>query len=66
MNNVYPRGVFFNMAVGGSVHLRRLECELSLLKRADGSARVVQGGTSVLCAVYGPVEVRIAKEQCDK
>lgn len=55
-----------NMAVGGSAQLRRLECELSLLKRADGSARVIQGGSSVVCAVYGPAEVKIAKEQCDR
>lgn len=54
------------MAVSDGVHLKRLECELSLLSRADGSARVIQGGTSVLCAVYGPAEVKIAKEQCDK
>lgn len=45
--------------------LRELKCELGLLERADGSARLVQGSTSVLCAVYGPAEVKVSKEQCD-
>ena len=49
-----------------SVHLRDLGCELGLLQRADGSARVSQGKTSVICAVYGPAEVKINKEQCDQ
>ena len=46
--------------------LRELHSELSLLARADGSARLVQGASSVLCAVYGPAEVKVSKEQCDK
>lgn len=46
--------------------LRERSCELGLLERADGSARLVQGETSVLCAVYGPAEVKVAKEQCDR
>ncbi len=49
-----------------AVKLRSLECELGLLKRADGSARLSQGNTRVLCAVYGPAEVKINKEQCDQ
>ena len=51
---------------GGGAELRALSCDLGLLERADGSARVVQGSTSVLCAVYGPAEVKISKEDCDK
>lgn len=49
-----------------SLHLRDLGCELGLLQRADGSARVSQGKTSVICAVYGPGEVKVNKEQCDE
>ena len=52
------------MATG--MELRPLSCELGVLERADGSARVVQGGTSVLCAIYGPAEVKVSKEDCDK
>lgn len=48
------------------VRLRPMQCELGVLQRADGSARVVQGQTAVLCAVYGPAEVKASKEQCDK
>lgn len=43
-----------------------LECELGLLQRADGSARISHGETCVTCAVYGPVEVKVNKEQCDR
>ena len=45
---------------------REMECDLGLLARADGSARLVQGGTSALCSVYGPAEVKISKERCDR
>ena len=51
---------------GAGLELRPLSCELGLLERADGSARVLQGGTSVLCAIYGPAEVKVSKEDCDK
>ncbi len=46
--------------------LRELSCELGVLERADGSARLLQGSTSVLCAVYGPTEVKLNREQCDR
>ena len=46
--------------------MRELKSELSLLERVDGSARLSHGDTSVLCAVYGPAEVKISKELCDK
>ena len=46
--------------------LGSLSCEFGLLERADGSARVVQGATSVLGAVYGPAEAKPNKEKWDK
>ncbi len=46
--------------------IRELKCELGLLERADGSARLCQGDTSVLCSVYGPVEVKMIKEMCER
>ena len=46
--------------------LRELSCELGVLERADGSARLVQGSTSVICAVYGPAEVKVSREKCDR
>ena len=46
--------------------LKEMSCELGLLERADGSARLVQGHTSVLCGVYGPAEVKNSKELCDR
>ena len=51
---------------GGCVRLRPLQCELGVLHRADGSARVVQGETAVLAAVYGPAEVKASQELCDR
>ena len=65
---MYGNSIFIKMATssGGGAELRALSCDLGLLERADGSARVVQGSTSVLCAVYGPAEVKISKEDCDK
>ncbi len=46
--------------------LRSLKGEIGLLKRADGSSRLSQDGTRVLCAVYGPAEVKISKEHSDQ
>ena len=45
--------------------LRPLAAEPSALSRADGSARFAHGATEVLAAVYGPAEVRRAREQID-
>lgn len=53
-------------ASGGCVKLRPLQCELGVLQRANGSARVVQGETAVLAAVYGPAEVKASQELCDR
>jgi exosome complex component RRP46 len=38
--------------------LQEISVDLSILQRADGSARLVQGDTSVLCGIFGPREVR--------
>ena len=51
---------------GGSAQLKAMKAELGLLSRADGSARVSQGGTAVLCAVYAPAEVKTSKELPDR
>jgi ribonuclease PH len=37
--------------------LRPMECEHSVLTRADGSVKYSQGNSSVMVAVYGPVQV---------
>lgn len=42
--------------------IRRIKCEMGLFERADGSAYFEQGNTRVLCAVYGPREVRYSAE----
>ena len=72
--------------------MRRMKCELGVISRADGSARMHHGDTAgrmrkrwiacqikadcitlgwlcftaVVCGVYGPVEVRAARELCDR
>ena len=46
--------------------LRPLRCEFGVLERADGSARISQGATSVLAGVYGPAEVKASKERPDR
>ena len=43
-----------------------LECEIGILTQPDGSASLLQGETSVLTAIYGPTQVRIAKELIDR
>lgn len=45
---------------------RTLAAEQGMLARADGSARFSQGGTTVLCSVTGPMEVKPRFEQLDK
>ena len=45
---------------------RPLRCEFGVLERADGSARVSQGATSVLAVIYGPAEVKAGKERSDR
>lgn len=56
------------MTVPPSVNnvLRSMVCEMGQLSRPDGSASVFHGETSVVTSVYGPVEVRMAKEQIDR
>ncbi|XP_074644565.1 exosome complex component RRP41-like [Tubulanus polymorphus] len=38
--------------------LRRIQCKMGVFRQADGSAYIEQGNTKILCAVYGPHEVR--------
>ncbi|PRP77344.1 exosome component 5 [Planoprotostelium fungivorum] len=42
---------------------REMSAEQGILNRADGSARFVQGHTSVVASVYGPMEVRQKKKE---
>lgn len=46
--------------------LRLLHAEQGLLNRADGSARFSMGRTTVLAAVFGPVQMGIRSEQPEK
>ncbi|XP_063793919.1 exosome complex component RRP46 isoform X4 [Pseudophryne corroboree] len=46
--------------------LREIGCEQSGLSRPDGSAKFLQGDTSVLAGVYGPAEIKVSKEMHDK
>lgn len=41
--------------------IRPLAAEQGILNRADGSARFLQGNTSVLAAVYGPAPAKVAR-----
>jgi len=43
-----------------------MKSELGLLERADGSARLIQGETAVLCGVYGPAESKMSRELCGR
>ncbi|XP_050769837.1 exosome complex component RRP46 [Gymnogyps californianus] len=52
--------------VGGGCCLRPFSCEQGLLSRPDGSAAFLQGDTSVLAGLYGPVEVKGSKELHDR
>ena len=46
--------------------LRPLFCQVGPLSRCDGSAQLNQGGTTIICGVYGPAEVRPHKEMLEK
>ena len=48
------------------MQLRAMQSVMGVLQRADGSARVVQGQTAVLCAIYGPAEVKASRELSDR
>ena len=41
-----------------SPRIRKMFCSLGEVSRSDGSAVLSQGGTTVVCGVYGPAEVR--------
>ncbi|KAI1293283.1 Exosome component 5 [Mortierella claussenii] len=49
-----------------SHQLRPFFSSQNLLNRADGSAQFDFGGSSVLCSVVGPAEVKIRDEKLDK
>ena len=49
-----------------TLKLRKLKCELGQLTRPDGSSTYCQGDTCVMTSVYGPAEVKIARELIDQ
>ncbi|EGG24151.1 hypothetical protein DFA_06297 [Cavenderia fasciculata] len=46
-----------------SNQIRPIESEQALLNKADGSAKFSQGKSSVLAAVYGPIDVKTARKE---
>ncbi|XP_033216881.1 exosome complex component RRP46 isoform X2 [Belonocnema kinseyi] len=46
--------------------LRPINCELNVLSVPDGSAMFMQGDTTVIAGVYGPVDVKLQKMMYDK
>ena len=46
--------------------LRPLYCQMGPLSRCDGSAQMNHGGTSIICGLYGPAEIRPHKEMIDR
>ncbi|ORX69655.1 ribosomal protein S5 domain 2-like protein [Linderina pennispora] len=46
--------------------IRSLHCMLGQLSRVDGSAQFSSGKTSVLCGVYGPIDVKVYDEKLDR
>ncbi|XP_043473734.1 exosome complex component RRP46 [Leptopilina heterotoma] len=46
--------------------LRPMKCELNVLSVPDGSSMFMQGDTSIISAVYGPVEAKVQKMLYDK
>jgi exosome complex component RRP46 len=46
-----------------SYELRACDSEQSMLSRADGSARLKQGATDVICAVFGPMQPKRSKDE---
>jgi len=54
------------MSQEAGAKLRPMACEQRLLSQPDGSAVFNQGRTSVMAAVYGPTEVRAARERFDR
>ena len=45
---------------------RPMYCQLGYTSKADGSAQLSQGQTSVIAGVYGPVEVKRSREHPDR
>ena len=61
-----PGGVHDALSTSSEASMRKFGCELSTLSQPDGSACFCQGDTTILAAVYGPTEIRIAREQADR
>jgi len=55
-----------NMSREAGDQLRPILCEQRVLSQPDGSATFSHGQTSVMAAVYGPTEVRVARERVDR
>lgn len=41
-------------------------CEFGVITKADGSARYITDKSDAICAVYGPIEVKLSKELIDR
>ncbi|XP_013380191.1 exosome complex component RRP46 [Lingula anatina] len=59
-------GSKFRTRSSSPMELRPMLSEVSVLSRSDGSASFSQGDCCALAAVYGPGEVKVAKELSDK
>jgi len=64
VTQLYLDGTNMSLEAGGQ--LRPMLCEQRMLSQPDGSATFSQGRTSVMAAVYGPTEVRAARERVDR
>ncbi|XP_003395595.1 exosome complex component RRP46 [Bombus terrestris] len=50
----------------GEFRLRPMNCELNQLSMPDGSAMLMQGNTTVVAGIYGPIEAKPQKMIYDK
>ncbi|KAI7833806.1 ribosomal protein S5 domain 2-type protein [Kickxella alabastrina] len=49
-----------------SSQIRALNCVLGPLNRVDGSAQFTSGNTSLICGIYGPIDVKVFDEKLDR
>jgi len=54
------------MSQEGGAQLRPMSCQQRMLSQPDGSATFSHGLTSAMAAVYGPTDVRPARELADR
>ncbi|XP_031833544.2 exosome complex component Rrp46 [Nomia melanderi] len=52
--------------VENEFQLRPMSCELNQLSMPDGSAMLMQGDTTVIAGIYGPIEAKAQKMMYDK